>query len=162
MPTNSQAPWQRPHARRRRRGFTLIELAIVLMVLAVSVALVAPSVGRTLDGLRTRAEISGFVGFLRAAREQAVTRGRAQEVRLDPETLTLVLSADGSPSAGASRSFSYLLRIEADPATARTVTFQPQGLSSGGRFHILAPGERHYLVTVDPLTGRVVSRLAES
>ena len=146
---------------RRRRGFTLIELAITLMVLAIAAALVAPSVGRGLDSLRTRAEVSGFVGFLRAAREQAVTRGLAQEVRLDPDTLTLVITADGS-SVGASRSFSYLLRIDADPPDARSVRFQPQGLSSGGRFYLLAPGERRYVVTVDPLTGRVAGRLAES
>ena len=145
-----------------KRGFTLIELAITLMVLAISAAFVAPSIGRGLDGLRARAEISGFVGFLRAAREQAVTRGLAQEVRLDPETLTLVITAEGSPSVRASRSFSYLLRIEPDPPSARSVRFQPQGLSSGGRFHILAPGDRRYLVTVDPLTGRVASRLADS
>jgi prepilin-type N-terminal cleavage/methylation domain-containing protein len=144
------------------RGFTLIELAVTLMVLAICAALIAPSVGRGLNGLRSRAEISGFVGFLRAAREQAVTRGLAQQVRLEPETLTLVISPEGSPSVRASRSFSYLIRIEADPPAARTITFQPQGLSSGGRFHILAPGERHYVVTVDPLTGRVVSRLADS
>jgi general secretion pathway protein H len=146
----------------RRRGFTLIELAITLMVLGVAAALVAPSVGRGLESLRTRAEVSGFVGFLRAAREQAVTRGLAQEVRLDPDTLTLVITADGSPSVRASRSFSYLLRIDADPPDARSVRFQPQGLSSGGRFYLLAPGERRYLVTVDPLTGRVAGRLAES
>ena len=132
------------------------------MVLSISAALVAPSVGRGLDGLRTRAEVSGFVGFLRAAREQAVTRGLTQDVRLDPETLTLIISAEGSPSVRSSRSFAYLLRIDPDPPTARSVRFQPQGLSSGGRFYLLAPGDRRYLVTVDPLTGRVTSRLADS
>jgi Tfp pilus assembly protein FimT len=132
------------------------------MVLAISAALVAPSVSRGLDGLRTRAEVSGFVGFLRAAREQAVTHGLTQEVRLDPDTLTLVITAEGSSAVLASRSFSHLLRIEADPPTTRSVRFQPQGLSSGGKFYILAPGERRYLVTVDPLTGRVASRLADS
>jgi len=171
MPISSSSAWSDAPARRCRatvddavppRGFTLIELAVTLVVLAICAGLIAPSVGRGLDGLRSRAEISGFVGFLRAAREQAVTRGLAQEVRLDPETLTLVISPEGSPSVRASRSFSYLIRIEPDPPAARTITFQPQGLSSGGRFHILAPGERHYVVTVDPLTGRVVSRLADS
>ena len=171
MPISASNSWSDTHKRRRlgavdatvsARGFTLIELAVTLMVLAICAALIAPSVGRGLDGLRSRAEISGFVGFLRAAREQAVTRGLAQVVRLDPDTLTLVISPEGAPSARASRSFSYLIRIEADPPAARTITFQPQGLSSGGRFHILAPGERRYVVTVDPLTGRVASRLADS
>jgi general secretion pathway protein H len=169
--SSSSSAWASAHRDRRLaaivetvppRGFTLIELAVTLMVLAICAGLIAPSVGRGLDGLRSRAEVSGFVGFLRAAREQAVTRGLAQQVRLEPDTLTLVISPEGSPSVRASRSFSYLIRIDADPPAARTITFQPQGLSSGGKFHILAPGERRYVVTVDPLTGRVVSRLADS
>ncbi|HEV8437050.1 MAG TPA: GspH/FimT family pseudopilin [Methylomirabilota bacterium] len=145
-----------------QRGFTLIELAITLMVLAVAAGFVAPSIGRGLDGLRARAEVSGFAGFLRAAREQAVTRGEVQEVHLDPETRTLVITAEGSPSVRSARSFAYLLSIEPNPPNARTVRFQPQGLSSGGRFHILAPGDRHYLITVDPITGRVSTRLGNS
>jgi prepilin-type N-terminal cleavage/methylation domain-containing protein len=144
-----------------KRGFTLIELAVTLLVLALASAIVAPSVGRGLDGLRGRAEVSGFVGFLRAAREQAITRGEAQEVHLDPQTLTLIMSAEGSQAARSSRSFSYLLRIEPSPPNALMVKFQPGGLSSGGVFHLVAPGHRRYLVTVNPLTGRVASRLAD-
>jgi prepilin-type N-terminal cleavage/methylation domain-containing protein len=143
-------------------GFTLIELAVTLMVLAIASAFVAPSIGRGLDGLRARAEISGFVGFLRAAREQAVTRAEVHEVHLDPDAHTLAITTEGSSVVRSSRSFSYLVRIEPDPPTARTVRFQPQGLSSGAVFHILARGDRRYLITVDPLTGRVTSRLAES
>jgi len=144
-----------------RRGFTLIELAVTLLVLGLAAAIVAPAVGRGLDGLRGRAEVSGFVGFLRAARQQAITRGEAQEVHLDPQTLTLVISAEGSPDARSTRSFSYLLRIEPRPLNALTVTFQPGGLSSGGVFYLVAPGDRRYLVTVDPFTGRVASRLGD-
>ena len=145
-----------------KRGFTLIELAVTIMVLAIAAAFVAPALGRSVDTLRARAEVSGFTGFLRAAREQAVTRREAQEVALDPETRTLVIRVEGSRFVRSSRSFSYLLRIEPDPPTARTVRFQPQGLSSGGTFHLLAPGARRYVVTVDPFTGRVSSRLADS
>jgi len=145
-----------------RRGFTLIELAVTLLVLALASAFVAPAIGRGLDNLRTRAEVSGFAGFLRAAREQAVTRGEAQQVRVDPESRTLAIWVEGAKSARSSRSFSYLVSIEPDPPTAKTITFHPQGLSTGGTFRILAPGDRRYVVTVDTLTGRVSARLADS
>jgi prepilin-type N-terminal cleavage/methylation domain-containing protein len=144
------------------RGFTLIELAVTIMVLAIASAFIAPSIGRSLDTVRARAEVSGFTGFLRAAREQAVTRREPHEVRLDPETRTLAIWTEGARAARSTRSFSYLLSIEAFPPTAKTVKFQPQGLSSGGTFKIVAPGQRRYVVTVDVITGRVSSQAADS
>ncbi len=150
-----------------RRGYTLMEVMVVLLVLALAAAVVAPAVGRGADNLRARAEVAGVASFLRAAREQAIARNAPYEVWVDPDAGLLVLkasSADGS-GAGAVRATKRLsapVRIEADPPLARTVTFLPQGLSSGGRFRIEAPGPRVYIVTVDPLTGRVATRRGDS
>src|SRR5262249_58061408 len=95
-----------PRANLVKRGFTLIELAVTLLVLTLASAFVAPAIGRGLDTLRARAEVTGFAGFLRAAREQAVTRGELPEVRVDPESRTLAIWTEGSRSARSSRSFS--------------------------------------------------------
>ena len=144
------------------RGFTLIELAVTLLVLALAAAVIVPGIGRSIESVRARAEISGFAAYLRAAREQAITRGEAHAVRLDPETRSLAITVGGSDAVRSTRSFTYLLAIEPEPPDAREVQFAPLGFSTGGTFRILAPGNRYYLVTVDPLTGRVSSRLAES
>ena len=151
-----------------RRGFTLIEVVVVLFVLAVAMAVGVPAIGRGADGLRVRAEAAGVANFLRAAREQAVTRNRAYEVRVDSEAGVMVLvsmsGAAGSKDGGtvqATRRLAAPVRIEADPPLRRTVTFSPGGLSSGGRFRVGAAGPRVYVVTVDPVTGRVVTRQAE-
>ena len=130
------------------RGYSLMELVVVLAILAVAVAVVAPAVGRTADDVRARAELAGLAAFLRTAREQAVTRQQALEVTLDPEA-----------RVQASRAVSSLLRVEADPAMPR-LTFLPHGMSSGARFTIEAPGPRAYVITVDPLTGRVTTQRA--
>ena len=143
-------------------GFTLIELAVTLLVLALAAAVLVPGIGRSVASVRARAEISGFAAYLRAAREQAITRGEAQAVRLDPETRSLAITAAGSDAVRSTRSFTYLERIESDPPEALAVTFAPLGFSTGATFRILAPGNRYYLVTVDPLTGRVSSRPADS
>lgn len=145
-----------------KRGFTLVELVVTLFVLALAAAVVAPALGRGVDSLRGRVEVSGFAAFLRTAREQAITRGEPQEVRVDPDARELVLATPGSDVTRLSRRFNFLQAIEANPPDALVVTFQPQGLSSGGSFRIQAPGNRNYLVTVDPFTGRVSSRLADS
>jgi general secretion pathway protein H len=151
-----------------KRGFTLIEVIVVLFVLAVAMAVGVPAIGRGADGLRVRTEAAGLANFLRAAREQAVTRNRTYEVRLDTEAGTIVLvsvsgaagTKDGA-TVQATRRLAARVRIEADPPLRRTVTFSPQGLSSGGRFRVGLPGPRLYIVTVDPITGRVVTRQAE-
>ncbi len=139
------------------RGLSLMELIVVLAILAIAAAVVAPGVGRTAEGVRARAEVGAIAAFLRSAREQAVTRQHAMEVRVDDETHTLVMRDAGAPGeAGlrAARAISALLRIAADPP-APHVTFFPHGMSTGARFAISAPGARAYVVTVDALTGRV-------
>lgn len=138
------------------RGFTLMELVIVLAILAITAAVVAPGVARTADGVRARAEVGAVAAFLRSAREHAVVRQQALEVRVDDEAHTLVMRRTGQAGeAGvqAARPISPLLRIVADPPAA--VTFLPHGMATGARFAIATPGPRAYVITVDPLTGRV-------
>jgi general secretion pathway protein H len=144
------------------RGYSLMELVVVLAILAVAAAVVAPAVGRTADDVRVRAELAGLAAFLRTAREQAVARQQAIEVTLDPEARVLLLrrsGREGETGVQASLAVSALLRVEADPAMPR-LTFLPHGMSSGARFLIEAPGSRAYVITVDPLTGRVTTRRA--
>jgi general secretion pathway protein H len=151
-----------------RRGFTLVEVVVVLLVLAVALAVGVPAIGHGADGLRSRSEAAGVANFLRAAREQAVTRNRVYEVRVDTEAGVLVLipsPADGTGGAGtvqAARHLAAPVRIEAEPPLRRAVTFSPQGLSSGARFRIKAPGPRAYVITVDEITGRVATRPVDS
>jgi len=147
---------------RSKRGFTLIELAVTLLVLAIVAAIGVPSIARSIESVRARAEISGFAAYLRAAREQAIARGEAQAVRLDPQARTLAITAGDSDAVRSTRSFTYLLSIEPDPPEAITLTFEPLGFSNGATYRILAPGNRHYVILVDPFTGRVITRLANS
>jgi prepilin-type N-terminal cleavage/methylation domain-containing protein len=136
-----------------RRGYTLIETTVVLLVLALAAGVAAPAIGRGLDAIRLRAEVAGVASFLRAARERAITQHHALDVRIDEAGRTLTLNA-GDEDVRAVRHLS-VLHIEADPRAARTVTFFAYGLSTGGRFRLEAPGPVVYVVTVSPLTGRV-------
>jgi prepilin-type N-terminal cleavage/methylation domain-containing protein len=143
-----------------RRGYTLIETTVVLLVLALAAGVTAPAIGRGLDAIRLRAEVAGVASFLRAARERAITQHHALDVRIDEAGRTLTLNA-GDEDVRAVRHLS-VLHIEADPRAARTVTFFAYGLSTGGRFRLEAPGPVVYVVTVSPLTGRVSTRRGDS
>jgi prepilin-type N-terminal cleavage/methylation domain-containing protein len=76
---------------RSRAGYTLMELVVVLALLAVAAALVAPAVGRTAEDVMARAEVASVAAFLRVAREQAVTRQQTIEVSLDRDAHSLLL-----------------------------------------------------------------------
>jgi len=147
---------------RSPRGFTLIEVIVVLLVVGLATAVVVPGIGRGVDAYRARAEVSGFTAFLRYAREQAVTRRVAQEVRVDPEARLLVLFAAGAERPRASRRIGEGVRVDATPPSSFVVKFLPEGRSSGGAFRIEAAGGRVFTVTVDPLTGRVVNRRGDA
>jgi len=58
-----------------KKGFTLIELAMTLAVLAVTVTLVTPSMQQLLHGNRLRTEASRLLDALSLARSEAVMRG---------------------------------------------------------------------------------------
>jgi general secretion pathway protein H len=142
------------------RGYSLMELVVVLAILAVAALLVGPAVGRTVNDVRGRAEAAAVSAFLRGAREQAVVRRHTLEVILDSDAHTLLLrrpAREGQVDVPARRTFSALLRIEGGPASAG-VAFLPHGMSSGGRVTVDAPGGRRHLITVDALTGRVTTQ----
>ena len=151
---------------RDRRGFTLIELAVALLVLALAAAVVTPPIGRGLEALRVRSEVAGVASFLRAARERAITRRDTLEVAVEANGHALVLRArDGSASGDAGvravRRLPSTVRVAADPLTAPAPAFLAHGASTGGAFRLETPGAV-YSVIVEPFTGRVTSRRIDS
>jgi general secretion pathway protein H len=150
-----------------RRGYTLIEVVLVLVVLAVAAGVIAPSIGRSVESLRFRAEVAGIGSFLRSAREQAITQNIPYQVAVDLDNRVLLMRAVRSESEQgrgrilATKQLSPQLLITPDPLEARTVNFLPQGLSTGGRFRIESPRLASYLVTIDALTGQVSVRRSD-
>jgi len=143
-------------------GYTLIEVAIVLAVLAVATAVAVPAVGNAMEGLRARAEVAGLAALLRSAREQAVERRSTYEVVFEPAARLVRLVPAGDSSlrqVSVVRRLSPLLRLEGDGIlTTRRIAFLPQGTSTGGQVLVDGPHGRRYRITVDALTGRVATQ----
>ena len=78
---------------RIRRGFTLLELVLVMLVLSVVLAMVAPSLSGF--GAGREAEYAGaqVMTLSRWAREQAITDGRVYRLNFNPSTNTYWVSA---------------------------------------------------------------------
>ncbi len=70
----------------RKAGFTLLELTVVLFILTLAVALIAPSLGRPFGQLRLQAASKDLAALCRFARTQAISQQGVVEVVLDRQT----------------------------------------------------------------------------
>ncbi len=73
----------RTAARREGRGFSLIELMVTVAVLAVGLALAAPSLSTQIANYRLRAAAEGVINGLNYARAEAVRRNSNVSFTLD-------------------------------------------------------------------------------
>ena len=135
------------------RGFTLIELIVTLLVIAVAIGLVAPAIGRSTEAVRVRAEVAGFSATLRHAREQAITTRQQHTVLVNPVERQVTVVA-GEDEVRWTRALPARLTIQATTPAALTIRFHPQGTSSGSELR-LTSGAVTYRVSVDAVTGRV-------
>lgn len=139
------------------RGFTLIELILVLFILTLVAGLALPAVGRGVDLLQLRAEVATFSAFLRYARQQAITRREPHEVTINPQAHLLTLRVPRTGTERASRRLSPRIAIRVEAPIGRSITFSRRGLSGGGTFRLVGAQGRAYQVRLHPLTGRVTN-----
>ena len=148
------------------RGFTLLELLVVLLIASLAVSLVGPAFQRLLPGLQLEAETRGMVALLRHARSQAILSGKRVVVSQDAESGGLRLSYSERlhrPPSG----LTLTLGGGSDAAGAEVpggsqILFFPQGDSSGGSLELKAEDGRDELIKVDGLSGRVQRTSAEA
>lgn len=150
-----------PEGRRggARAGFTLTEIVVVLVLMGIAAATVAPALGALLragDGAAAR-ELGEIY---RRARGMAASRGSAVFVTVDPATgrWRTFVGATGSPEAAvasgdllADRPDTRLLAPGDGPTV---VGFAPDGTARAPVVRVRADG-RTRDVAVDPWTGRI-------
>lgn len=147
------------------RGFTLLELLVVLLIASLAVSLVGPAFQRLMPGLQLEAETRELMALLRHARSQAILSGRRVAISQEGQGGTLRLSYRERPHAPP-RGLTLTLAASADTlaapgdaggaaANGAQILFFPQGDSSGGSLAVAAEDGRSTLIKVDGLSGRV-------
>jgi len=142
------------------RGFTLLELLLVLTIVAMASILVVPNVGN-LDSRSFAVQVRHAHSLLNHARRDAVVRGRPSSIRFIVSANSESCDDLGSPdlvgswqSDEISLQFENSAQIETEVQECLEITFYPEGGSSGGTLH-LSQDEREARLLIDPFSGRV-------
>lgn len=141
---------------RRHRGFSLLELLVVLAILAMTYALVPPLFNIGGSGTELKGAARHLAAALRRAQSHSIASRGEAAVTLDLSARAYAISGDSRtyrlPEAAAVKVYTAASEVvEGDKAAIR---FYPDGSSTGGRVTLTAAG-RDLLVDVDWLTGRV-------
>ena len=149
------------HERRRSvGGFTLMELLLCLVIIALAMAVTLPWLsGSSATELRSAARL--LAAGLRSAREQAISsnQGVALYINVDTRQMAIVDSLGGAPDQTKvlPAEVGYKLfaaRSELRGGSGGQIRFFPDGSSTGGRITVFSDAAV-LLVDVDWLTGRI-------
>ncbi len=158
----------------KRRGFVLVELVVVLVLIGLSMALVAPSFSRVARGVELKAAAQKISTILRYYRSEAVQTGKNQQILFDPglrevrvQAVEVNIAEGGKEKTEISAlSKKFILpegiqmkelKIPApqNPADSPAIEFYPNGGSNGGSLLIDRLDHKGYRIRVNFLTGAV-------
>lgn len=144
----------------RTRGFTLVELIVVVALIATALAMAATLFSAGLPGQQLRGSARELAAQLRYTRAQALVTGHAQSFLLD--TKTREWQAPNHHVGHVPAKIEVIATVassERPSPQVAAIRFFPEGAATGGRF-VLKRNTAAWQVDVDWLTGEVsVSRV---
>ena len=143
----------------RERGFSLLELILVLVVISVVAAVTYPAMSRGRTAFHLRAVSRDVISSLRYAREVAVTQQKVMIALIDGQSQRVTVSdevGDGS------RSFALPTDVAIQGMTGEGVEmlqgplrirFLPNGSADDAQIALKAENGASVRITMDPITG---------
>ncbi len=138
------------------RGFTLIELVLVLVLLGLSALIVVPNIEKSLKDREVRGSALGLAAVARELRTRALYDGIPRQLVLNLATNTYLVDRAREFQLPPSVQFGQVVGGEALEAGERRFLFFPNGSSGGGSIVMSSNREgMSYLVLFEPLTGKI-------
>jgi prepilin-type N-terminal cleavage/methylation domain-containing protein len=164
----------------KNRGFTLIEMVVVLVLISLSIALITPSLSSFSKRVEMKATAKKVSGILRYFRSESIQKGRVYQILFDSGTGEIrirVLEKEEKEGEGKSeekkgaeeaktQEMRYPLpggvlirevKIPSPefPSDLPTIEFYPTGGSNGGAILLEMQDQKGYWIKVHFLTGIV-------
>jgi general secretion pathway protein H len=153
----------------KERGFSLIEMVVVVVLLSLAVALVAPSLSKFSRSVELKAAAKKVSGILRYYRSEAVNKGQVFRVFFDPDLREVkvqpIVSTEEKGEDNPPQKIYSLpqgiqmkeIKLESPqyPSDFPTVEFYPNGGSNGGTILLDSEDRKGYRIKIHFLTGTV-------
>ena len=144
-----------PNPQFRTRGFTLVEMMAIIVLIGVVLSVSALSLSRSLDSAKVQAASRDLVAALRYTRGQAIVKGQSQTLELNLADNTY--QAPGRPVTALPKDMTLRLTTAAQEQVSEhsgRIRFFADGSSTGGNIAVLM-GRRDWRINVGWLTGEV-------
>ncbi|HIJ78341.1 MAG: prepilin-type N-terminal cleavage/methylation domain-containing protein [Desulfobulbaceae bacterium] len=136
----------------RDHGFSLFELLIVLVLLAMIAGVAAPATGRIMDNLSFRRQNQNLLAVLNYARLTAISKGRPVKMTLGAQPGTILLSGAIDEKRSLELADTATIVLEPD-----YLVFSPAGQATPTQLvSMLGPRSQSY--RLDSLSGRPVAK----
>lgn len=155
---------------KKSKGFTLLELALVLILLSVAGYLVVPSMSRLARVIELKGTAQKIAGILRYSRIATIQKGQVHQILIDRKQRELIVRALQSEKKEGIE-FTWVEKIkyqipaginlkeEISPgdysAELPAIEFYPTGQANGGQILLADPEQKGYRIKISFLTGLV-------
>lgn len=139
------------------KGFTLLELIIVLIIIGIIIAVGIPKIFKGIESVKSRSLLSDIVMFLRKTRMDALSSSKTIKVSIKLQEKifetdngnTFSIPDDAGVSINVEDEYLY---VDVDETS---FTFYPNGMASGSKLILSDEDENDKIavISLDPLTG---------
>jgi len=154
----------------KNKGFSLIELIVVLVLISLSLSLIAPSLSRFSKTIELKGAVKRISAILRYCRSEAINRGTVYQVFFNSELREIRVQSvalpeeKGKDERNSPKTYPVPIGVNIKevktesplyPSDLPTIEFYPNGGSNGGTILLDTEDQSGYRITVNFLTGIV-------
>ena len=142
-------------ARSAPQGFSLIEIILVMVIIALASVLAAAAMGGGFRGMQLKSSAKQIASNLRYTRAQAIQTGRPQRFVIDPRRHHWEAPKAHRGNVPPKLGIVFIGAREVQPQSGEgAIVFFPDGAATGGRIQLTA-GKVAWDINVGWLTGQV-------